>query len=144
MGKLIIENGTWDGTQNENNTRHRGEGCACDNYSPELLALIWALIEEFLLKKYGCFKDQLGNETSRKTPPVDTNGPNDGPATIGSGIGPGVIGDNPNGDLPGYAGKSSIFVGNPDPEAVELAEKIEALKAEEEAEYIKRVVDNNC
>jgi|TARA_R110000787_G_scaffold336_8_gene1280 hypothetical protein len=139
MGKLKIENGDWNAVKNKNNTKHRGEGCNTENYNPDLLRKIQGLIEAFLQNKYKCFKEQLGNESNRKSPPVDMNAPNDGADTIGSRFGPGVIGDG-IGD--GYAGKSNIFVGLPDKDALELSEQIEALKKEERDNN--QTENNNC
>lgn len=125
MGKLIINNTNWENTKNVNNTKHEGNGVATKSID-RILPIIKPLIESFLEEKYKCFKDQLANESNRK--PSVTDGPNEGEATIGTRIGPGIIGENVNGNSPGYAGNTNLFVGVPDKEATNISVEIEKTK----------------
>ena len=120
MGVIKIPNTDWDAAKNKNNTKHRGEGVATENYNDEILALICALIEAFLQQKYSCFKDQLTEESARK------NAASGGATGGGDPVGPGRIGKNDG--SPGYTGGSNLYVGVPDPDAIELTNEIEKLK----------------
>jgi hypothetical protein len=126
MGKIKIDNTNWQ-ESNKNNTKHRGNGIGTQN--SELMAVICELIKKFLEQKYDCFKNQLENESSRK--PSPTSGPNDGSTSLGSRVGPGIIGDG--GD--GHVGDTNIYVGIPDPDAEELADIINNIRLEEERLY---------
>lgn len=139
-----LKNGRWKEDLPNYNQQYvpHAEGPNSSKYPYELVELICDKIEEFLDKKYSCLKDQLKNESKRKPKPSKNKGDNDGSA-IGSRIGPGCIGSNPDGNLPGYAGNSSIYVGEQDPEAVKLSDAIESI-VNTHLENITELEDSKC
>ena len=146
-GKTIkIMNGNLNESKVTEDSKPRGDGSGTQNVDISVIIEMRIEIEKYLEEKYDCFKSILANESSRKddyTNSEQTSGTNPNIPYFGFPFGPGKIGDNVNGKKKGYAGKSNLFIGLPDPKAVALSKKIKQVKGEEEKQF-EITIDDQC
>lgn len=145
--KIIkITNGNYEGSPQDQETKPRGNGVDTQNYLV-IEGVILQEIELFIQNKYNCFKHRLENESERK---YEDDAPFEDESSMGNipffgfPIGPGRIGNYAaSKKKKGYAGKSNIYMGMPDKEAEDLADKIEKIIADEEKEHLK-IINETC
>lgn len=122
--KFRIDNSKWQQENDEEKRVPNAEGINSSKYSTDILNKICSELEKFLEQKYQCLKNQLANESKRK--PSESE-PCSGESDIGSPVGPGIIGNNTTGNLPGYAGQSSLYVGQQPVDILSLNETIQDI-----------------
>lgn len=131
----------------ESFTKPVGSGINTANFNDETLKRINCIIKKYLECQYNNTKIKLGMSSTlgggggsgggsggsgkpqsgggSQNPNPSSGGsnmpiPNDNAAPYGLAYGPGVIGYNPNGNLPGYAGSSWIYVGEYSLESIKI------------------------